>query len=123
MHRSILIVRMIVLLQILCEEAKWLRKALSQDIDNSVIVINTGCTKKLKVNGGLDGKYPESEQGTSNIWEGALVGKLIALLLKVVLNYYLMLNIGVNCNVWHNICTDGRGDYKYRSYCTVQSTR
>lgn len=68
------------------KEQKWIQKVLSSDINDSVIIINTGCTNKLKISCDINTKYLESDQVNSNIWEAIIVLKLVQTLLKVMFN-------------------------------------
>ncbi|XP_017791107.1 PREDICTED: DNA replication ATP-dependent helicase/nuclease DNA2 [Habropoda laboriosa] len=70
-------------IEILRKEEKWVQKALSPQINDSVIILNTGCTSSLKVSCNVKAKYLESHQANSNIWEGVIVSKLIQILLKM----------------------------------------
>lgn len=65
------------------KEQKWIQKVLSSDINDSVIIINTGCTNKLKISCDINTKYLESDQVNSNIWEAIIVLKLVQTLLKM----------------------------------------
>ncbi|XP_043517385.1 DNA replication ATP-dependent helicase/nuclease DNA2 isoform X1 [Frieseomelitta varia] len=69
--------------EVLIKEAEWIQKALSSDINDSVIVLNTGHTNKLKENYDLSGKYLDIDEVNSNIWEAAVVSKLVKTLLKM----------------------------------------
>lgn len=68
------------------KEAEWIQKALSSDISDSVIVLNTGHTNNLKESYDLSEKYLDSDEVNSNIWEAAIVFKLVKTLLKVMFN-------------------------------------
>lgn len=70
-------------MNILMKEQKWIQKVLSSDINDSVIIINTGCTNKLKISCDINTKYLESDQVNSNIWEAIIVLKLVQTLLKM----------------------------------------
>ena len=59
---------------------------MSSDISDSVIVLNTGHTNKLKESYDLSGKYLDSDEVNSNIWEAAVVSKLVKTLVKVMYN-------------------------------------
>ncbi|XP_076233037.1 DNA replication helicase/nuclease 2 isoform X2 [Calliopsis andreniformis] len=61
----------------LIKEAGWIHKVLSQDINDSVILLNTGCTADLKVNLECTDLYPQSDQMYSNIWEAGIILKLL----------------------------------------------
>ncbi|KOX72024.1 DNA2-like helicase [Melipona quadrifasciata] len=69
--------------EFLMKEAKWIQKALSSDISDSVIVLNAGHTNKLKESYDLSEKYLDSDEVNSNIWEAAVVSKLVKTLLKM----------------------------------------
>ncbi|CAL7942303.1 unnamed protein product [Xylocopa violacea] len=69
--------------QILEKEEKWLRDTLSSDMSKSVVILNTGCTSNLSASYDVCSKYSESDQIRSNIWEGAIVSKLVKTLLKM----------------------------------------
>ncbi|XP_050492574.1 DNA replication ATP-dependent helicase/nuclease DNA2 isoform X3 [Bombus huntii] len=69
---------------VLTKEEEWIQKALSSDISDSIIVLNTGCTNKLKENYNLSEKgYLDSDEVNSNIWEAVIVSKLVKTFLKV----------------------------------------
>ncbi|CAK9803234.1 DNA replication ATP-dependent helicase/nuclease DNA2 [Anthophora quadrimaculata] len=70
-------------IEILRKEEKWVQKALSPHIHDSVIILNTGCTSNLKVNCNVNDKYLKSDQANSNIWEGVIVSRLMQILLKM----------------------------------------
>ncbi|XP_015433477.1 PREDICTED: DNA replication ATP-dependent helicase/nuclease DNA2 [Dufourea novaeangliae] len=55
---------------------RWIQKVLSQDIDDSIIILNTGCTNDLKASIEISKKYPKSDQIYSNVWEAAVILKL-----------------------------------------------
>lgn len=61
----------------------WIQKALSQNISDSVVVLNTGCTSDLKISSECRDKYPQSDQIYSNIWEAAIILKLLQTLVEV----------------------------------------
>ena len=66
----------------LLKHGSWVQKVLSQNISDSVVILNTGCTSDLKVS--LEcGKYSESGQVHSNIWEGAVILKLLRALIEM----------------------------------------
>ncbi|XP_076757280.1 DNA replication helicase/nuclease 2 [Xylocopa sonorina] len=69
--------------QILEKEGKWVRDTLSSDMSKSVVILNTGCTSNLNASYDVCSKYSESDQMHSNIWEGAIVSKLVKTLLKM----------------------------------------
>ncbi|XP_076652075.1 DNA replication helicase/nuclease 2 isoform X2 [Halictus rubicundus] len=76
----------------LSKQEKWMQKALSQNIDDSVIILNTGCTSNLKTSAQVSEKYSKIDQKISNIWEAAIVFKLLKTLLEMGLKAQ---NIGI----------------------------
>lgn len=64
----------------------WVQRALSQNLNDSVMLLNTGPIDKLKVNYKFCDKYPESDQTCSNIFEAAVLRKLTQTLLQVLFN-------------------------------------
>ncbi|XP_076683679.1 DNA replication helicase/nuclease 2 isoform X2 [Andrena cerasifolii] len=66
----------------LLKYGSWVQKVLSRDISDSVVILNTGCTSDLKVSLECD-KYSKSDQVHSNIWEGAIILKLLRALTEM----------------------------------------
>ena len=66
----------------LLKHESWVQKVLSQDISDSVVILNTGCTSDLKVSLECD-KYSKSDQVHSNIWEAAIILKLLRALTEM----------------------------------------
>ncbi|XP_076300421.1 DNA replication helicase/nuclease 2 isoform X2 [Lasioglossum baleicum] len=67
----------------LSKREKWMQKALSQDINESVIILNTGCTRDLKTSVLVSEKHSKVDQKISNIWEAAIIFKLLKTLLEM----------------------------------------
>lgn len=63
-----------------CES--WVRRALSRQLDDSVMVLDTGSTCNLSVNKSCDTDVT-SDQMYSNVWEAAIVARLIRVLVEV----------------------------------------
>lgn len=72
----------VLIFQNLLKHGSWVQKALSQNVTDSVVILNTGCTSDLKVSLECD-KYSKSDQVHSNIWEGAIILKLLRALIEV----------------------------------------
>ena len=69
--------------KILVKVEPWIQRALSQNLSDSVMLLNTGPIDKLKVNYKFCNKYPESDQVCSNIFEAAVLRKLVQTLLQM----------------------------------------
>ncbi|XP_076168261.1 DNA replication helicase/nuclease 2 isoform X2 [Ptiloglossa arizonensis] len=70
----------------LVKQGRWIQKTLSQNINDSAIILNTGCTHDLKVSFGLNDKYSKSNQKHSNIWEAAICVNLVQALAEMGVN-------------------------------------
>nr|XP_012144829.1 PREDICTED: DNA replication ATP-dependent helicase/nuclease DNA2-like isoform X3 [Megachile rotundata] len=64
----------------------WIQKVVSQNISDSVILIDTGCTNTLKDAHKFLDKYPESDQTYSNVLEVAILSKLVQTLIEMDVN-------------------------------------
>lgn len=62
-----------------CES--WIKKALSRQLDDSVIVLDTGNTRNLSVNELCDNSVT-SDQIYSNVWEAAIIARLVRVLME-----------------------------------------
>ncbi|XP_043256644.1 DNA replication ATP-dependent helicase/nuclease DNA2 [Colletes gigas] len=67
----------------LMKQKRWVQEALSQTINDSVIILNTGCTSDLKTSLELNDKYPKSYQKNSNVWEAAIIVELLRAFLVI----------------------------------------
>lgn len=63
-----------------CEN--WVRRTLSRQMDDSVIVLDTGSTNNLSVNESCDNSIA-SDQIYSNIWEATIVARLVQVLMEL----------------------------------------
>ncbi|KAG7207925.1 hypothetical protein KM043_009514 [Ampulex compressa] len=78
--------------KVLDTKDKWIRRILCQEIDKSVMILDTGPTGKLKVNNVIDKKYSNSDQIYSNIWEAGIILQLLQTLLEMGVD---PVNIGI----------------------------
>ncbi|XP_031846544.2 DNA replication helicase/nuclease 2 isoform X2 [Nomia melanderi] len=76
----------------LLKQERWIQKVLSQDINDSVIILNTGCINDLKTPFESNDKYSKINQKCSNIWEAAIISKLLKTMLEVGVK---LQNVGV----------------------------
>lgn len=67
-------------------DEKWIKAALSPNLDDSVIIINTGCTQDIGINFDHKNKNITTDTMYSNIWEAALILRLLKTLLQMGIN-------------------------------------
>ncbi|XP_078043010.1 DNA replication helicase/nuclease 2 [Augochlora pura] len=67
----------------LSKYGRWMQKVLSRNIDDSIIVLNTGRTCNLETPTQVSDKFPKIDSKVNNIWEIAIIFKLLKTLLEI----------------------------------------
>ncbi|KAI4500290.1 hypothetical protein M0802_004707 [Mischocyttarus mexicanus] len=63
---------------------RWVKKVLSPALDDSVIILNTGCIQEMTIDFLIDKKDNiKTDQACTNIWEAALIVYLLKTLFKI----------------------------------------
>lgn len=71
--------------QIPSSNERWVRAVLSPALDDSVIILDTGCTQDITIDFIHKQENITTDQVCSNIWEAALILYLVKALSQVIL--------------------------------------